>query len=280
MKIIFSVPIYDIENAIEVCKNVLKYVEHGYIVLHNNENSSFENKDLLDRIKQEIKQYQRIFVNSQRLRMDTPHQQSPNALWEILLSNLKYLFEITHLIGEWDYVINMMSNERLVRYGLDEYLQISDYDAGYTAIPLWGFGDGNTQITPEKRLHWGENLAVWKYIVPYINDFYYGQVDGAFLSKKICEYLIKIPNNDYHGLDITASVEKLLPTFIHDFTTKDKIGKSITYIDWHNELKITTGIIEDIRYSNKKEYSGIYSVKRVNMVDIELRNYIENMDPL
>jgi len=274
MNILVLIPIYDITNAIEIIKNIIKYTNNAYIILHNNLNTHFTNEQLLENIQSEIPNDNKIFINPERLKMDNVHQQSPNSLWEILISNLHYSFEISDKISNWSYAIAMASNERFVRYGVERFLENSEKEAGYSTIPLGGFSEGNTKITHDKQLHWGETAEVWKYIIPYLDDFYYGQVDGAFLSRNMCKFLCNLPTVNYHNLDVTASIEKLLPSFIHKYT--NKIGKSITYMDWINNLKITPEIIDNIRSSDN--YRGIYSVKRVNMDDIELRQYINNLD--
>jgi hypothetical protein len=43
MKLLISIPVYELDNAIEVINNVLKYTKDSYIIIHNNLHSNFSN---------------------------------------------------------------------------------------------------------------------------------------------------------------------------------------------------------------------------------------------
>ena len=79
MKLLISIPIYNLENAIEITENVMKYT-NSIIVLHNNSNTDFSNDTLIKSIDSNI------IVNENRLQMDSPHSNSPNSLYDIIVS--------------------------------------------------------------------------------------------------------------------------------------------------------------------------------------------------
>ena len=82
MKILISLPVYELDNAIEIINNVLKYTKNSYLVIHNNKNSNFSN-DALRNISD------RVIINEERLPMSSPHHNSPYSLWDIIVSNIK-----------------------------------------------------------------------------------------------------------------------------------------------------------------------------------------------
>ena len=81
MKLLISIPVYELDNAIEIIHNVLKYTKDAYIIIHNNLNSNFEN-DKLRNISN------RVIINEERLSMSSPHYNSPYSLWDIIKSNI------------------------------------------------------------------------------------------------------------------------------------------------------------------------------------------------
>lgn len=80
------------------------------------------------------------------------------------------------------------------------------------------------------------------------------------------------PDLEYDKINykIYAAHEKAIPTIMRNFSNNID-DKGITYIDWDNEMAVTTIIIDNIRNGNMP---GVFSVKRVNMDNIDIRLYI------
>jgi len=273
----FLVPVYEIENAIEICNNIFKFTVNSVIVLHNN--GTFSNEELENEINSRIGG-DRVVVNYERLKMLSPHYVLPDrrdfdhtiepiehankdpinliSLYEILRSNLRFAL----LFDGWTHAVHMTSNERFVRRGVEEY--IKNYDSGYSGIPLYGFDGINTEITKKRKPH-GDPF--WLFKVYGIT--HYGQVDGTFFSRRFAQFLNKkdLPKYAYR---LICPSELFLPTQMHEFS--DNIGKSITYMDFiKEELSI-----EDVKRVQSGEIPEKFCVKRVNMSDTNLRMFINN----
>jgi hypothetical protein len=164
MKLLISIPVYELDNAIEIIHNVLKYTKDSYIILHNNLNSNFSN-DALRNISD------RVIINEERLPMISPHSNSPNSLWDIIQSNIKAALHL-----EWSYIILLTSNTRFVVNGIEEFLEKSNYDAGYSVIPEFNF-KYNINIIQDNKI-----LSKCKELLPQCSKFFYdaGYSDNSF----------------------------------------------------------------------------------------------------
>jgi hypothetical protein len=258
MKLLISIPIYNLENAIEITENVMKYT-NSIIVLHNNSNTDFSNDTLIKSIDSNI------IVNENRLQMDSPHSNSPNSLYDIIVSNIEYTKDI-----DYDYIIFLTSNTRFIKKGIEEWFESNTNHAGYSIIPSFGFVD-DCQIN-EIRFPWGIDLNICKQIIDFPN-YYYANVDGAYMKKdmalEMCNYKINYP------FMLIAPQEVIVPSFISNKTTN--IGEIITYTDWKNKMIITKEIIDTILNESNTSLSHVFCVKRINMDNIEMRNYIKSL---
>ena len=155
MKLLISIPVYELENAIEIIHNVLKYTNDSYIVIHNNFYSNFSN-DALRNISN------RVIINEERLQMSSPHTNSPYSLWDIIKSNIKASLHL-----EWSYIILLTSNTRFVVNGIEDYLEKYKYDAGYSMIPHQHF-NYDIDIIQDNKI-----LSECKEILPQCSRFFY-----------------------------------------------------------------------------------------------------------
>jgi hypothetical protein len=73
---------------------------------------------------------------------------------------------------------------------------------------------------------------------------------------------------------LIAPQEVIIPSFISNKT--NNIGEIITYTDWKNKMIITKEIIDSI-LNESNTLSHVFCVKRINMDNIEMRNYIKNL---
>ena len=155
MKLLISVPVYQLDNAIEVIHNVLKYTKNSYIIIHNNLHSNFSN-DQLKNISD------RVIINEERLPMKDPHSNSPYSLWDIIVSNIKASLHL-----DWSYIILFTSNSRFVVSGLEDYLEKYKYDVGYSVIPVFNF-KYHIDIIQDNNV-----LSKCKESLPQCSDFFY-----------------------------------------------------------------------------------------------------------
>ena len=235
----------------------MKYT-NSTIILHNNLNTDFSN-DMLKKII-----HSNIIINENRLQMDSPHSNSPNSLYDIIISNIEYTKDI-----DYDYIIFLTSNTRFIKKGIEEWFDSTSNDAGYSIIPSFGFVD-NAQIN-EMRFPWGIDTNICKQIIDLPN-YYYANIDGGYMKKtmalEMCNYKIKYP------FMLIAPQEVIIPSFISNKT--NNIGEIITYTDWKNKMIITKEIIDSI-LNESNTLSHVFCVKRINMDNIEMRNYIKNL---
>jgi hypothetical protein len=155
MKILVSIPVYELDNAIEIIHNVLKYTNDSYLIIHNNLNSSFSNDDLKNISD-------RVIINEERLPMSSPHSNSPYSLWDITVSNIKACLHL-----EWSYIILLTSNTRFVVKGLENFLEKTNYDAGYSTIPAFNF-KYDIDIIQDNKI-----LSRCKELLPQCSNFFY-----------------------------------------------------------------------------------------------------------
>jgi hypothetical protein len=155
MRLLISIPVYQLDNAIEVIHNVLKYTKDSYIVIHNNLHSNFSN-DQLKNISD------RVIINEERLPMNSPHYNSPYSLWDITVSNIKASLNL-----DWSYIILFTSNSRFVVSGLENYLEKYKYDAGFSVIPAFNF-KYHIDIIKENNL-----LNKCRELLPQCSDLFY-----------------------------------------------------------------------------------------------------------
>ena len=258
----FLVSIYQPENAVEFCKNILKYSKKSFVVIHNN-CENFTNEELTRKLKDNGCD-ERIFINPERLEMKTGHHPSPNSLWEVYMSCIKYALTIP----DWKYAVFMQSNERFVRTGVDEYFEKTDYDGGFSEIPEHPSGKfrGNKFIKDS-------DYETYKKYMPQFDKLYYGQTEGSFVSRNIAEIMSKIPSMDYSKTSkLQAPHERFIPSFMYNYS--DKIGNSITHVRWSENMEVKQ---EDIVAMRNDAMPGMYCVKRVNMDDTTIREYINNL---
>lgn len=254
----FIIAIYELDNAVEICKNFLKFSNQSFIILHNNKNSQFSNATLQARLRDQIPESYRIHVNDIRLGMSTSQWPSPYSLYEIYKSCLSMALKL----GKWKYAVFMQSNERLVRHGVDQYLADVNYDGGCFPTKL---------LSPDFTMH-GDKYEIYKKIMPEYDNFYQTQTEGAYVSRLLAATICSKPDLEYDKINykIYAAHEKAIPTIMRNFSNNID-DKGITYIDWDNEMAVTTIIIDNIRNGNMP---GFFSVKRVNMDNIDIRLYI------
>lgn len=187
MKLLISIPVYELDNTFEIIHNVLKYTKDSYIVIHNNLNSNFSN-DILRNISD------RVIINEERLQMDSPHSNSPNSLWDIIKSNIRASLHL-----EWSYIILLTSNTRFVVNGLEDYLSRTKYDAGYSIIPHRNF-KYDIDIIQEHKI-----LSECKKQLPQCSNLFY---DAGYSDKSYNNILVQ-PSNFYNNT--LPICENLLP---------------------------------------------------------------------
>ena len=211
MKILISIPVYELDNAIEIINNVLKYTKDSYLVIHNNLNSNFSN-DALRNISD------RVIINEERLPMSSPHHNSPYSLWDVIVSNIK---ATQHL--EWSYIVLLTSNTRFVVNGLEDYLEKYKFDAGYSIIPHQNF-KYDIDIIQDNKI-----LSECKELLPQCSNFFYDAGYSDTLLKTV------------YGNHTLSECRDILPEcskFFNDKPTRNNTEITDTRFPHHNTLSV------------------------------------------
>lgn len=231
--LLFAVPLH--RNS-EVVNNILR-MSAGAIVVHINGLA----------VPLQIVNSSRVVINSERLKMRSPHIPSPNSLLEIFQSNLK---AADHL--PWTHAVHMTSNERIVRGGIDAYILGSSALGGFSSIPRYGCA--STFVHGTCHPH-GETVTQYKKLWPHISPFRYGQVDGAFFRRSVLVGL----RHTHYSHKICCPQEKMLPSLFGNAS----VPPAITFMNWNEHLNI---LCDDVRRVRAGEYEGVFAVKRASNV--------------
>ena len=269
--ILFSIPVHEkpevVENQIQ---NFLKYNPGASILLHISKQMP---PDEVAQIKQLTRTYPQLYINPEQLYTGWAN----GCQFKIHLSNLHYALKINI---NFQFVGLHASNDMFINYGLLDY--IKNYQAGFDLLSPPEHNPVRHQKTNLKK-HFFYQLLMKKY---QLKEIIPSQVEGTFYNREtvelLCARLNKYNTYDFPWLysvgyyspnhwrtKLFTFIEKVIRnlkiTIIHPNSSEevipstfvfDKVQKIIPfpycYINWNNNLSISTEEITALRQQNNQ----------------------------
>lgn len=192
MKVIITAPLYKLHDGANFIANVLHHAPFALVMAHINivSDKKMNKNSILAEVRSRCRCHDealgRFAVNPVRLTMKSPHYASPSSLVDIFFSNVRAAYFKWKTVN-WTHVVHMTQNERLVRFGMEEYVSGSGWDAGFTKIehqPDCG------KTVPQKKAckFRGHSISQLERYWPRwrpVDRWRWGLFDGGFLSRSV-----------------------------------------------------------------------------------------------
>lgn len=276
-KIGISLPIHEREDIfLNQLFNIKKFIPNSIVCTHLSANSSID--------QNLIKTLSILTGNiSNENRLSTMYGK---GLMPVHISNFKLLKR--HNI---DYILLLSSNEMLIRPGLNFY--ISNFDIGLQIC--------NRSNHPEWHL-FNKKIERLSEIEKFLDragvtDIQGGQAEGQFFKTELFEKMMETYEQSFPENYFEFETEEIIAStyFSNLESNKYRIGLPITLQNYSMEFTIDTNVVERI-ISGTGQIQGItragtlvsphlgtgsmhsiFSVKRVERKNYELRNFITNL---
>ncbi len=271
-KILFSIPVHErqdiINNHIE---NILNKNPNSNIILHVNK--SFKTFNFNDTILK----YKNVYINPN----NHNYIYGKGLLW-IHISNFVEAIKINI---NFKYFCIISSNEMFIKEGLIKYIE--KHKNGAQIVE-----NNNNIIWHNFRKGIENDVVVMQMLKDLrINTIYGGQTEGQFYEKNIFQYISDVYLKYFGNKELsTFETEEILVQTI--FKGLDiEYGLPFTLQNYSTNLIFTPELIEQIINNNgiipyvqikenlysphcNKDYTSIYSIKRIDRTFNDIRNYI------
>jgi len=265
--LLFSIPVHEnqdiINNQIE---NILKYNPGAKIILHVN--SKFEE------FQESKTNYPNVYINSKRL-----------LVAGLALVHVENFMFAKKLKLNFDYFILLASNEMFFRKGLIDH--VKKYKNGVQLVPC---DKDNDWHNFNKGLENDEKMVkIMKML--NLNNFYGGQIEGSFFTKKVFEKISKIYLETFGTEPSYFETEEIVFQTIFAGLNIKKYTIPITLQNYTQDINFTPEFINELlenkKFLNYSKIPGtlisphfglenhlIFSIKRVNRTMNPLRIYL------